>query len=238
MAKPKRVLLKVSGESMSGVGEKDFDSESVKFIAGEIKDALSTGTQLVIVVGSGNMIRGSRLTKDLEITPVIADQAGMLTTVVNGIILQDFLERIYKLDARVASAIEVNTIAEPYRRRRVMRHLEKNRVIILVGGTGNPRFTTDSAAVLRAIELDADMIIKGTKVDGIYDKDPVESPDAKFIEKITHDEFVSKELHILDLTAVTLAEENGVDIGVFNIFKKGNLKKILSGENVGSLISS
>ncbi|MFH1769785.1 MAG: UMP kinase, partial [Parcubacteria group bacterium] len=225
MSKQKRVLLKISGETMSGVNKSGFDGEALKFLAEEINEAVSTGTEIAIVMGSGNLIRGSRLVSELGVTPVVGDHAGMLTTVINAIVLQDFLEHTYNIDTRTASAVEVNTIAEPYRRRRVMRHLEKKRVVVLAGGTGNPRFTTDSAAVLRAIEIEADMIIKGTKVDGIYNKDPKEHEDAEFIKRINHHDFVDQELHVLDSTAVTLAGENNMDIRVFNILEKGNLKK-------------
>ncbi len=235
----KRVLLKISGESLSGIDGANFDAEAIEFISGEIRHAVEdTGMQLAIVIGGGNQIRGSRLVKELNTTPVISDQAGMLATIINGIILQDFLENKHGVETRVMSAVEVNEFVEPYLRRPAMTHLERGRVVILVGGSGNPRFTTDSAAVLRAIEINADMAIKGTKVEGIYDKDPNIDSDAKFIKTITHKEFADQQLGIMDRTAVTLAGENKVDVRVFNIFEKGNLAKVLAGDDIGSLIRS
>ena len=237
MKKLSRVILKISGEVMSGNGKTGFDKESIQFIAGEINDAIkATGCQLAIVIGGGNLVRGSRLIDGIGSSMVIADQAGMLATVINGIILQDFLEKNHDLDVRVMSAVEVRVFTEPYIRRRALGHMEKSRIVILAGGSANPRFTTDTAAVLRAIELEAELVIKGTKVDGVYSKDPNAHTDSEFIESISQSDFVAKKLGILDRTAVTLAGENNMPIRVLNILKKNNLTKALQGEEVGSLI--
>ena len=237
----KRVLLKISGESLSGVGERDFDREAVDYVAEEIA-AAATGSdvQLAVVVGGGNLIRGSRLVKELGTTPVISDQAGMLATLVNAVILQDFLEHKHNVEVNVATALEADAVAAPYQRRKVMSNMGKGKVVILAGGTGTPRFTTDTGAVLKAIEIEADLVLKATKVDGVYDKDPNadDGASAKKIETISHREVLDKNLKIMDLTAATLAEENGIDIRVFNMFEKGNLKKVLSGEKLGSLITT
>jgi uridylate kinase len=236
--KLKRVVLKISGEVMSGMAKTGFDRESLKFIAEEIYEAHKhSKCELAIVIGGGNLVRGSRLIDQIGSTNVIADQAGMLATIINGIILQDFLEKEHSMDVRVASGVEVRAFTETYIRRRAMAHMEKGRVVILAGGSTNPRFTTDTAAVLRAIELEADLVIKGTKVDGVYTSDPNAGNGAEFIESISQHDFVSKKLGILDRTAVTLAGENNMPIRVINILTKGNLKKALEGEAVGSVIN-
>ena len=233
----KRVILKISGEVMSGHGKTGFDKEAIRFIAGEIHDAKKeTGVELAIVIGGGNIIRWSRLIEGIGSTHIIADQAGMLATIINGIILQDFLEKAHRQAVRTMSAVEVRAFTEPYIRRRAMSHMGKGYVVILAGGSSNPRFTTDTAAVLRAVELDADIVIKGTKVDGVYSKDPSEGKDAEFIAEISQHDFVAKKLQIMDRTAVTLAGENHMPIRVLNILKKGNLTKALKGEPIGSLI--
>lgn len=232
-----RVILKISGEVMSGNGKTGFDKESIQFIAQEIHDAVkATGCELAIVIGGGNLIRGSKLINDIGSRNVIADQAGMLATIINGIILQDFIEKTHGLEARTMSAVEVTAFTEPYIRRRALNHMKKGYVVILAGGSSNPRFTTDTAAVLRAVELEADLVIKGTKVDGIYSKDPNAHDDSEFIESISQHDFVAKKLGILDRTAVTLAGENKMQIRVINILKKGNLTKALQSENIGSVI--
>ncbi|MEK7582978.1 MAG: UMP kinase [Patescibacteria group bacterium] len=233
----KRVLLKISGEVMSGNGKTGFDKEAIQFIAHEIHDAVkTTDCQIAIVIGGGNLIRGSRLVGDIGSSPIIADQAGMLATVINGIILQDFLEKTHGLEIRVMSAVEVRAFTEPYIRRRAMAHMDKGRIVVLAGGSANPRFTTDTAAVLRAIELEAEIVIKGTKVDGVYSKDPNAHQDSVFIEQISQHDFITQKLGILDRTAVTLAGENKMPIRVLNILKKGNIAKALQGESIGSLI--
>ncbi len=222
---------------MSGDGKTGFDKEAIQFIADEIHDAAkATECQLAIVIGGGNLVRGTRLIQGIGSSNVIADQAGMLATIINGIILQDFLEKAHQQEVRTMSAVEVRAFTEPYIRRRAIGHMEKGRVVILAGGSSNPRFTTDTAAVLRAIELEADLVIKGTKVDGIYSKDPNAHDDSEFIESISQHDFVMQKLGILDRTAVTLAGENNMPIRVLNILKKGNLTKALKGEEVGSVI--
>lgn len=222
---------------MSGLAKTGFDKEAMRFIAGEIHDTVkATSCQLAVVIGGGNMIRGSQLTRDLESNIVVADQAGMLATIINGILLQDFLERTHGLDVRVMSAVDIRAFAEPYIRRKALSHLTKGHIIVLTGGMGNPRFSTDSCAVLRAIELNANLIIKGTKVNGVYDKDPHAHDDSKFIKDISQHDFVAQRLGIMDRTAVTLAGENNMPIRVFNIFTKGNLEKVLEGKPIGSLI--
>ena len=222
---------------MSGHGKTGFDKEAIQFIAGEIYDAVkATRCQMAIVIGGGNLIRGSSLIEGVGSSHIIADQAGMLATIINGIILQDFLEKNHHQEVRTMSAVEVPAFAEAYIRRRAMSHMEKNRIVILAGGSSNPRFTTDTAAVLRAIELEADLVIKGTKVDGVYSKDPHAHKDSVFIERISQHDFVAQKLGILDRTAVTLAGENHMSIGVLNILKKGNLMKALKGESIGSVI--
>lgn len=222
---------------MSGLAKTGFDREAIQFIASEIHDAVSgTDAQLAIVIGGGNIIRGSRLIETLDSNMVVADQAGMLATIINAIILQDFLEKTHDMKVRVMSAIEVKAFAEHYIRRRAIAHLEKGRITVFSGGTGTPRFTTDTAAVLRAIEVEASLVIKGTKVDGIYSKDPNAHSDSEFISQITQHEFIEKKLQIMDRTAITLAGENHMPIRVLNILKKGNLKKALHGEDIGSLI--
>jgi len=233
-----RIVLKISGECLSGTGKTGHDSEAMHFVAGEINDARKTSPdiQLAVVVGGGNMIRGSELVQSLGTTPIVSDQAGMLSTVINAILLQDFLEHIHKIPTRVLSAVYAKEFVEPYIRRRAMAHLKKNRVVILSGGSGNPRFTTDSAAVLRAIEIEASRVIKGTKVDGVYDRDPNTEDGAEFIDKISYKDFIQHGLKIVDRTAVTLAGENDMPIRIFNIFEKGNRSKILSGEKIGSRI--
>ena len=235
--KLKRVILKISGEVMSGNGKTGFDKDAIRFIADEIHDAVAeTKCELAIVIGGGNLVRGSRLIEGVGSSTIIADQAGMLATIINGIILQDFLEKNHQQEVRTMSAVEVRAFTEPYIRRRAEGHMEKGRIVILAGGSANPRFTTDTAAVLRAIELEADLMIKGTKVDGIYSKDPNAHNDSEFIQEISQHDFVMQKLGILDRTAVTLAGENHLPIRVLNILKKGNLSKALKGEDVGSLI--
>ena len=240
-AETKRFLLKISGEALSGVGKHDFDQDAIDYIAKEIvlarKD--NPGVELAIMVGGGNLIRGSRLAGELGITPVIGDQAGMLSTIINAIILQDVLEHRYATEAHVATSLQVDEVAEPFRRRKVMSHLNKGRVVMLAGGTGTPRFTTDTGTVLKAIEIEANMVLKATKVDGVYDKDPNgnDGP-ATIIPSISHKEVVERGLRIMDLTSVTLAAENKIDIIVFNLFTSGNLSQVLSGKTIGSRIAT
>lgn len=232
------VLLKVSGEALGGRSRSGFDKDAMDSLAGEIVSVKNL-CKLAIVIGGGNLIRGSRLKQEVGLEDsVVADYAGMLATVINAITFQEVLERKFGLETRVLSAIEARTVAEPYIRRKALSHLEKGRVVLLCGGTGNPDFSTDTAMVLRAHEIGAGMVLKGTKVDGIFDKDPERFKDAKPIERISYLEYLNKHLEIIDATAVTLASKHGLTVRIFNIFKKGNLKKVLMGEPIGSTISN
>lgn len=234
-----RVLLKISGETLASNGGKGFTTEAKEQIAKAIC-SVSDQRELGVVIGGGNIFRGSREGKGLNVDEIAADYAGMVATIANGIILRDALQK-RGVENRLMSALEINKVAEPYIRDRALRHLEKGRVIILVGGTGNPRFTTDTNMVLRATELRASMVLKGTKVEGIFSDDPSKNKSARFIRRISHNEFLQKELGILDATAVSLARDNGIAIRVFNIFEQENLRKIVTGRagaNIGSLIAS
>ncbi|MBI2122517.1 MAG: UMP kinase [Candidatus Sungbacteria bacterium] len=239
MAKPLRVLLKISGEALSGEAKTGYNLPDIEFIAREIKGASDSGgkkIELAVVVGGGNLIRGARLKKELGLDSVVADYAGMLATLVNAVVFQDILEKKYGLVVRVLSAIEARQVAEPYLRRVAMSHLEKGRVVLLAGGTGNPDFSTDTAMVLRAHEIEADMVLKGTKVSGIFDKDPKKFKNATKIPQVSYMDYLNKHLEIVDATAVTLARQHNLSIQVFDIFKKGNLKKAITGEKIGSVI--
>lgn len=231
-----RVLLKISGEALSGEGQTGYSIDRMRFIAEEIV-SVENLHEIGLVIGGGNLIRGSRLRKDLGMNDsVVADYAGMMATVINAIIFQEVLEKQYGLATRVLSAIEVKSVAEPFIRRRAVNHLEKNRVVIFAAGTGNPDFSTDTAMVLRAYEIGAKLVLKGTKVDGIYDKDPKSYSDAQFIENLSYMEYLNRKLEIVDATAVTLASKHNLAIRVFDIFKRGNLRKVLAGEKIGSEI--
>lgn len=236
MAK-ERVLLKISGESLSGEGKVGHSREAMNFLAKEIlsvKDLF----ELAIVVGGGNLIRGTVLKdKVLLQDGVVADYAGMMATVVNAIIFQNVLEEDFGLETRVSSALEVKQVAELFIRRKVISHLKKGRVVLLAGGTGNPDFSTDTAMALRAHEIGAKLVLKGTKVEGIFDKDPKAFSDAKLIPIIKYMDYLNLRLKIVDATAVTLASNHSLVLKVFNIFQAGNLRKILTGENIGSEIS-
>jgi uridylate kinase len=230
-----RILLKLSGESLMGDKNYGIAPEMLMHYAQEIKTIYDMGTQIAIVIGGGNIFRG--LTAgDSGIERVQGDYMGMMATIINSMALQGTLESIGVM-TRVLTAIEVKQVAEPYIRRRAMRHLEKNRVIILAGGTGNPFFTTDSAAALRANEIGADVIFKGTRVDGIYTADPEKDPTATKYDTISFDEAISKQLNVMDMTAFTLCRENNLPIIVFDINKKQNLSKLINGEKVGTLVS-
>ena len=233
--KYKRVLLKLSGESL--MGEKGFgiDHRVLEFFSGEVKKVHDIGVQLGIVIGGGNIYRGLSAS-DQGIDRVTGDQMGMLATVINSLALQNAIEHrgIY---TRLMSAIHMEEIAEPYIRRRAVRHLEKGRVIIFGAGTGHPYFSTDTAAALRAVEIGADAIIKGTRVDGVYDSDPEKNPDAFKFDTITYLDILKKNLRVMDLTAVSLCQENNLPMVVFNMDKPGNLLKLVTGENVGTVIN-
>lgn len=229
-----RVLLKISGQIL-GEKENIFSKNIFYSICEEIaKIYKDFGTEIGIVVGGGNILRGSESEK-IGIDRVTGDYMGMLATVINALAMQNILERM-GVPVRVLSAIEMNQIAEPYIRRRAIRHLEKKRIVIFAGGIGNPYFSTDTASALRAIEIEADLFLKGTKVDGIFSDDPVQNPSACFYDEIDYDEILKKDLKILDTSAVALCKENNLPIIVFNFKKRGNLEKIIKGERIGTLV--
>lgn len=231
----KRILLKLSGEAL--IGEKGYgiDPKVVETIALEIRSIVKLGVQVGIVVGGGNIFRGLAASAQ-GMDRVQADHMGMLATVINALALQDYLER-HNVYTRVQTAINMEEVAEPFIRRRALRHLEKGRVVIFAAGTGSPYFTTDTAASLRAIEIEADAILKGTKVDGIYDSDPVKNKDAKKFDRLSYLEVVKRELKVMDTTAVTLCMENNLEIVVFNLTLPGNLRRIVLGEKLGTRVT-
>ncbi len=231
----KRVLLKLSGEAFGGKKGSGIDPDFLRYISNEIKKVYDEGVQLAIVVGGGNIFRGIQ-GQDIGIDRATGDYMGMLATLINALALQNALENIAKIPTRVLSALEIRAVAEPYIRRRAIRHLEKGRVVIFGAGTGNPFFSTDTAAALRAAEIKADVIIKATKVDGIYTDDPNKNPKAEKIEEITFKEALDRNLKVMDATAFTLARENNIPILVLDIFKPDNLLKAVKGEKVGSLV--
>jgi uridylate kinase len=232
--KYKRVLLKISGEAFCKEGHTGIDIDEVQSIARQIKEAASIGTQIAIVVGGGNIIRGSSIAKH-GITQATGDSMGMLATVINALALQDVLEH-EKLPTRVMTALSVHSVAEPYIRRRAVRHLEKNRVVILAAGTGNPHFTTDTAAALRATELGCEVLLKASKVDGVYDDDPHKNPKAKKIERLTYLDVLNQRLGVMDITAISMCMEHKLPIIVFNLRREGNILKGVSGESIGTII--
>jgi uridylate kinase len=231
----RRVLLKLSGEALLGSQGFGVDPEVANRIAQEVHEISELGVQVAIVVGGGNFIRGVAA-QARGVDRVIADHMGMLATIINALALQDALEKSGSF-TRVVTAIEVREIAEPFIRRRVIRHLEKGRVVVLAGGTGNPYFSTDTAAALRAMELKAEVILKATKVDGVYDADPKKVPDAKMFAQINYLDVLSKGLAVMDTTAISMCMDNGLPIIVFNLNVPGNLKRVILGEKVGSLVA-
>lgn len=231
----KRILLKLSGEVFGGKQKYGIDLEILNVVAEEIKAIRKLGVDVAIVVGGGNIFRGvAGAVKGID--RATGDYMGMLATVINSLALQDALERIV-VPSRVQSAIPMQSIAEPFIRRRAIRHMEKGRVIILAAGTGNPYFSTDTAAALRAAELDVDVILKATKVGGVYDKDPMQYPDAKKYKKISHMEVIQRRLKVMDTTAASLCMENKIPILVLNLTERGNIKKAVLGKEVGTLVS-
>ena len=229
-----RILLKLSGEALVGDKKGGIDPEILIEYSNEIKKIYDKGVEIAIVIGGGNIYRG--FNNEYKIDRVQGDYMGMLATLINGLALQNTLENI-GIPTRLQSAINVNKVAEPYIKRKALRHLDKKRIVIFSAGTGNPYFTTDSAAVLRAIEIEADVILKGTRVDGIYNDDPNKNSDAFKFEKITFKEAISKGLKIMDTTAFTLSHENKLPIIVFDMNLEDNLLKVLNGENVGTLVN-
>lgn len=232
----KRVLLKLSGEALAAGQGFGVDPVRVHEIAAELKEVYDLGVQIAIVVGGGNFFRGvAEQARDMD--RVSADHMGMLATVINALALQDALEKqgVY---TRVMSAIEMNQVAEPFIRRRAIRHLEKKRLVIFAAGTGSPYFSTDSAASLRAMEIKADAILKATKVDGIYDADPMIVKDAKMFDQISYLEILKRGLKVMDATAISLCRDNNLPIVIFNLNKHGNIRRVITGEKVGSLVSA
>jgi uridylate kinase len=236
MEKPvyRRVLLKLSGEALMGKRNFGIDPDVVAQIAAEIKEIVALGVQMGVVVGGGNIFRGLEAS-GRGVDRTMADYAGMLATVINGLVMQSALEAADVI-TRVQSAIEMKAVAEPFIQRRAIRHLEKGRVVIFAGGTGNPFFTTDTAAALRAVEIRADVIIKATKVDGVYDRDPVIFPDARLFEKISYTDVLTKNLKVMDATAISLCRENLLPIVVFNLSKRGNIKGVICGHAIGTAV--
>jgi uridylate kinase len=231
----KRVVLKLSGESFQGTQGFGIHGETIQAIARELKEVHQLGVQVAIMVGGGNIFRGARQ-KGFEIDRATGDYMGMLATVINALALQDALEK-EGVHTRVQSAIAMNEVAEPFIRRRATRHLEKDRVVIFAAGTGNPYFSTDTAAALRAMEIKADVILKATRVDGIYDADPEQVADAKFFDRITYRDVLQQNLKVMDSTAISLCMDNGMPIVVFNMNTHGNIRRVVLGEHVGSTVT-
>lgn len=231
----KRVVLKLSGESFQGPQGFGIHGETIQALARELKQVHALGVQVAVMVGGGNIFRGARQ-KGFEIDRATGDYMGMLATVINALALQDALEK-EGVHTRVQSAIAMNEVAEPFIRRRATRHLEKDRIVIFAAGTGNPYFSTDTAAALRAMEIKADVILKATRVDGIYDADPEQVANAKFFDRITYRDVLQQNLKVMDSTAISLCMDNGMPIVVFNMNMQGNIKRIVLGEHVGSTVT-
>ena len=235
-AKYKRVLLKLSGEALMGDTGFGISPDVMKYVAGEVQSVTEVGVETAIVVGGGNIFRGIRAAS-YGMDRVSADHMGMLATLINSLALQDALENI-GLQTRVLSAINMHEVAEPFIVRRAIRHLEKKRVVILAAGTGNPYFTTDTAAVLRAQEVHAEILLKATKVDGVYDSDPVENRNAEFIKQIDYMQVLEKNLKAMDMTAISLAMDNDLPLVVFRLKEKGNILRVVCGEDIGTVITN
>ena len=231
----KRIVLKLSGEALMGDQSFGISAEMIQYVADEIRSVCDLGVEVAVVVGGGNIFRGIAAgSYGMDRTP--ADHMGMLATVINSLALQDILEK-KGLETRVQTAISMHEVAEPYILRRAVRHLEKKRVVIFAAGTGNPYFTTDTAAVLRAQETHAEILLKATKVDGLYDADPVTNQDANFIDRITYLKVIENHFNVMDMTAISLAMDNSLPLVIFNLKKAGSLERIVRGESIGSLIS-
>ena len=233
--KYKRILLKVTGEVFAGPQDFGIDGKTIKAFAQEIKEVKEMGCDLAMVVGGGNIFRGA-VASEIGMDRASADTMGMLATVINSLALQDALEHL-GVSTRVLSAIEMRQVAEPYIRRRATRHLEKGRVVIFAGGTGNPYFTTDTTASLRAMEVGAEVILKATKVEGVFDADPLKHAGATKFEELTYIEVLNRQLKVMDSTAISLCMDNNLPIIVFNLMEKGNIKRVVSGEAIGTLVS-
>ncbi len=230
-----RILLKLSGEALAGDDRYGINPNVVRKIALEIAGVFRLGVDVAVVVGGGNIFRGT-IGKALGMDRSTGDYMGMLATVINALAMQDALEKV-EVPTRVMTALAMQAVAEPYIRRKAIRHLEKRRVVILSGGTGNPFFTTDTAASLRAIEIGAGVLLKATKVDGVYDKDPVGNSDAKKIDTISYLDVIKRQLRVMDLTAISLCMDNNLPISVFNLFEDNSIKNVVCGQNIGTLIS-
>jgi uridylate kinase len=233
----KRVLLKLSGEAFCKQHQRGLDLEEVDFIADEIIEAAKLNVQIAVVVGGGNFVRGNEVSISGVVTPATADYMGMLATLLNALALQDTLES-KGMPTRVLSAIPVHSVAEPFIRRRAIRHLEKGRIVILSAGTGSPHFTTDTAAALRATEISAQILLKATKVEGVYDQDPALNPDAHLYHSLTYLEFLNKRLGIMDSTAISMCMEYHLPVVIFNLRQKGNIPKVIAGKRIGTFIGS
>ena len=231
----KRVLLKISGEGLCKPGGFGLDPEEVRIIAKQIRDVVADGCELAIVIGGGNYLRGLQFSKAANIKRATADYMGMLATVINALALQDCLESL-GVDTRVLCAVEMKDVAEPFIRRRAIRHLEKKRVVILAGGTGNPFFTTDTCAALRANELGAEVLLKATKVDAVYSDDPKTNPKATPYTTLKYDDVIRQGLKILDVAAITLCKDSHIPVIVFNMKREGNIRKVVAGEPLGTRI--
>jgi uridylate kinase len=237
VAKPvyRRILLKLSGEALMGKQDFGIDQEVLGALSAEVRQVMELGVQVALVVGGGNIFRGIRTSREYGIDRASADYMGMLATVINSLALQEKFERDGVV-TRVLSAIEMRAIAEPYIRRRALRHLEKGRVVIFAGGTGNPYFTTDTAAALRAMEINAEVILKATKVDGVYDRDPMTDKKAKKFTELTYIDVLQKNLKVMDATAISLCMDNGLPIVVFNLTRRGNIVRVVRGEKIGTIV--
>jgi uridylate kinase len=231
-----RILLKLSGEALMGQFDYGIDPDVLSRVAAEIIELTKLDVQVAVVIGGGNIFRGAGLAQG-GMDRVTGDHMGMLATVINCLALQDAIERQGAF-CRVMSAIKINQVCEDYIRRRAVRHLEKGRVVVFAAGTGNPFFTTDSAASLRAIEINAELMLKATKVDGVYDDDPVTNPDAKLFKNLSYDQLLSDKLNVMDATAMVMCRDNGIPLRVFNMFNPGDLKRVALGEDVGTLVTS
>jgi len=230
----KRILLKLSGEALMGDSAGGIDGATVLRLAKEVKELCDLGVEVGLVIGGGNILRGSEIASK-ELNRVTSDHMGMLATVINALAMQDSLESLGQ-PVRVMSALKINQVCEDFKRRRAIRHLEKGRVVIFAAGIGNPFFTTDSAASLRGVEVDAELLIKATKVDGIYSDDPVKNPDAKFYSRISFDEAIDQRLNVMDATALVLCRDHKLPLRVVNIFDNGAIKRVVSGEDIGTLV--
>jgi uridylate kinase len=236
-SRPNRVLLKLSGEAFCAANGFGIDTHELGLIAGEVRDAMTAGAEVAIVVGGGNIIRGADLAQSGDIQQATADYMGMLGTVMNGLALKEKLDSI-GIDSRMMSALDIRAVGEPFIRGRALRHLAKGRVVILAAGTGNPFFTTDTCAALRATELDCDVLLKATKVDGVYTADPHKDPTATRYDELTFTEAIEKQLGVMDLTALAMCQEQKIPVLIFDFKESGNIRKVIEGEPIGTLLST